>query len=357
MRKTLLAAALLAGFAGAAHAQTSVTLYGLVDAGFDYRKVDGQTIKGIDSGLQSQSRFGLRGTEDLGNGLKAIFTLENGFTVDNGNQTQGRLFGRYAYVGLESASAGRLIFGRTTNLAFAWAAGIANPFGLGFSTATIGSTFGYNDTILGGGRADNAVYYTSPNFAGFQASIGYSFAATSTTLTATGPNVNLPATEVPVSGHNARLLDAGLKYDNGPLKAVITYQQIEPPQSGTKTFRNLTLGATYDFGVAAVYAGYAKAKDITFINGYNNVVATGGQFKDDNAYTIGASAPLGPGKLYAAWQKATKSKVDGWAIGYTYDLSKRTNLYAFFADNDVRNFDANRDMTYRQFALGLQHRF
>ncbi len=346
MKKTLLAAALLVGFAGAAQAQSSVTLYGLVDAGFNYQKFDGNTTKGIDSGLQSQSRWGMRGSEDLGNGLKAIFVLESGFTIDNGTSTHNnRLFGRYAYVGLESASAGRLIMGRTTNLAFAWAANVANPFGLGFSSASIGSTFAYNDNVLGGGRADNAAYYYTPVFGGLQAAIGYSF--------------NTSGPETADSGNNNRLIDAGLKYANGPLNAVFTYQQVEFNLPGTQVFQNYTLAASYDFGVVALNAGYQHAKNIpgALLNGYNRVVANGGQFSKDDAFTLGLSAPVGPGKVYAAYQKATKSKVDGWALGYTYDLSKRTNLYAFYADNEVRNFDANRDMKARQFALGLQHRF
>ncbi|MDX3989122.1 MAG: porin, partial [Achromobacter sp.] len=187
---------------------------------------------------------------------------------------------------------------------------------------------------------------------GVQAAIGYSFNAFTSGVTGS-------EAEAPVPGRNNRMIDAGLKYDNGPIKGVLTYQQVESPLPGTETFRNITLGASYDFGVAAIHAGYARASNIpgAYLNGYNRVVATAGQFEKDNAYTIGASAPLGPGKLYAAWQKASKSKVDGWAVGYTYDLSKRTNLYAFFADNDVRNFDEDRDMTYRQFAVGLQHRF
>ncbi|VCU71994.1 Outer membrane porin protein precursor [Pigmentiphaga humi] len=353
MKKTLLATALLAGFAGAAHAQSSVTLYGLVDAGFNWSKEDGRTRKGIDSGLMSQSRFGMRGSEDLGNGLKAIFTLENGFTTDTGTETHGRLFGRYAFVGLESAQAGRLTLGRTTNLAFMWAAGIANPFGLSFSSASIGSTFAYNDNVMGGGRVNNSVYYYSPSFAGFQAAVGYSFNAFAP--------IGGTDSELPESGRNNRMIDAGVKYDNGPLKGVLTYQQVESPVSGSNTFRNLTAGLSYDFGVAAVYAGYARAQNITtgYLNNYNRVVVAPGTtpFTKDNAYTLGVSAPVGPGKIYAAYQKATKSKVDGWAVGYTYDLSKRTNLYAFFADNDVRNFAEDRDMTYRQLAVGLQHRF
>ena len=348
MKKTLLAAALLAGFAGAAQAQSNVTLYGLVDAGFNYTKLEGQDRKiGIDSGLQGQSRWGIRGSEDIGGGLKAIFTLENGFTVDNGQQTQGRLFGRYAFVGLESASAGRVTLGRTTNLAFMWAAGIVNPFGLSFSSASVGSTFGYNDADLGLGRVNNSIYYYSPSFSGFQGAIGYSFQSN-------------PDTEAAGNKNNDRLIDLGLKYDNGPLKAVLTYQYLNPSQltANNGKFKNLTLGANYDFGVVAVYAGYANAKGIRTVAGYNGSIgATSADFTKDNAYTIGLSAPLGPGKAYASYQKATKSKSDNWAIGYTYDMSKRTNLYAFFVDGNVRDFAAKKDLSNRQFALGLQHRF
>src|SRR5690606_22871374 len=104
MKKTLLAAALLAGFAGAAQAETSVTLYGIIDTGIGYNKIkgDGGSISrvGMINGVQSGSRWGLRGTEDLGDGLRAVFTLESGFDSSNGDHAQdGRLFGRQATVG------------------------------------------------------------------------------------------------------------------------------------------------------------------------------------------------------------------------------------------------------------------
>ncbi|MDX3882712.1 MAG: porin, partial [Achromobacter sp.] len=186
---------------------------------------------------------------------------------------------------------------------------------------------------------------------GFQGAIGYSFQSN-------------PDSEVGGSGNNDRLIDLGLKYDNGPLKAVITYQHLSPsdlsPNNGK--FKNLTIGANYDFGVVAVYAGYANAKNIRNVGSWNTVLgattnATSADFTKDNAWTVGLSAPLGPGKAYAAYQKANQSKVKGWALGYTYDLSKRTNLYAFFADNKVRDWAADDDRKARQFALGLQHRF
>ncbi|AZG09144.1 porin [Pigmentiphaga sp. H8] len=355
MKKTLLAAALLAGFAGAAQAQSNVTLYGLVDAGFNYSKIEGNDSRmGIDSGLMGQSRWGIRGSEDIGGGLKAIFTLENGFNVDNGQQTQGRLFGRYAFVGVESASAGRVTLGRTTNLGFMWAAGIANPFGLSFGQSTVGSTFGYNDAELGAGRVNNSIYYYSPKFSGFQGAIGYSFQSN-------------PDTEVAKGKNNDRLLDLGLKYENGPLKAVITYQYLNPSQltANNGKFKNLTLGVNYDFGVVAVYGGYANAKGIRNPGTWNNTAAYGGytsgatsaNFTKDNAWTLGLSAPLGPGKAYAAYQKATQSKVKGFALGYSYDLSKRTNLYTYFSQNEVHDWTANKSLDARQFAVGLQHRF
>src|ERR1700730_16325238 len=103
MKKTLLALAVLGAFAGAASAQTNVTVYGIVDAGVQYKNDGnpaGKTLS-LQSGIQNGSRLGFKGTEDLGGGLSAIFTFENGFNVDDGTLGQGnRLFGRQAWVGL-----------------------------------------------------------------------------------------------------------------------------------------------------------------------------------------------------------------------------------------------------------------
>lgn len=111
MKKTLLAAALLAGFAGVAQAETSVTLYGIIDTGLGYNKISGGTDAqngskfGMINGVQNGSRWGLRGSEDLGDGLRAVFQLESGFDSGNGKSAQGgRLFGRQATIGLASDS-------------------------------------------------------------------------------------------------------------------------------------------------------------------------------------------------------------------------------------------------------------
>ena len=144
MKKTLLAATLLAGFAGAAQAADSVTLYGLIDAGIGYEKVkfDGnsQSRFGGVQGVSSGSRFGLRGTEDLGDGLRAVFTLEGGFGPMNGKSLQnGRLWGRQATVGLDSDTWGRLEFGRQTNLASKYFGSI-DPFSSAISSRPPGAS-------------------------------------------------------------------------------------------------------------------------------------------------------------------------------------------------------------------------
>src|ERR1700712_516811 len=114
MKKSLLALAALGTFAGAAQAQSSVTLYGIIDAGFVYNNNQaGQKLYSLNSGNLQGSRWGLRGTEDLGGGLKAIFVLENGFDVNTGKLGQSGLeFGRSAYVGLSSAQFGTVTLGR-----------------------------------------------------------------------------------------------------------------------------------------------------------------------------------------------------------------------------------------------------
>ena len=154
MKKTLLAAALLAGFAGVAQAETSVTLYGIIDTGIGYNKVKGDGFDGsrigMINGVQNGSRWGLRGTEDLGDGLQAVFQLESGFDSGNGKSAQGgRLFGRQATIGLQSDSWGRLDFGRQTNITSKYFGSI-DPFGAGFGQANIGIVHTLNRLRLSG---------------------------------------------------------------------------------------------------------------------------------------------------------------------------------------------------------------
>src|SRR5699024_5358183 len=157
------------GFAGVAQAETSVTLYGIIDTGIGYNRVkaDGfkETKTGMINGTQSGSRWGLKGSEDLGNGLRAVFQLESGFDSQTGAQAQGgRLFGRQATLGLASDAWGQLDLGRQTNIASKYLPGIVDPFGGGFTQANMGSSFSPANTL----RLDNMVMYQTPNFSGFQ---------------------------------------------------------------------------------------------------------------------------------------------------------------------------------------------
>jgi predicted porin len=347
MHKRILLAIALAGLSQAVQAQSNITLFGLVDAGFINDKLDGRkTINGINSGILGQSRWGIRGTEDLGNGLKAKFWLESGFTVDNGTNTQGRLFGRQAYVALESSTLGEISLGRQQNLEFKWLSGIASPFGPSWSRSAVSTVFAYNDGDYGDdGRLTNSVYYFSPGFGGgFHAAVGYSF--------------NAAAAEVAGSSQNHRVADAALRYSAGKLKAIATYQNANPV-GNAKNASSLALAATYDFGLVAVHGGINRSKNpLSDPDGGNfatGFVSTG--HTSDIGYSVGVSVPIGAGKVLASYQATTQSDISSYNLGYLYSLSKRTDLYALLNKTETHNFVTNADRGRRQAAVGIQHRF
>ncbi|KAG1438579.1 hypothetical protein G6F57_019782 [Rhizopus arrhizus] len=160
------------------------------------------------NGVQNGSRWGLRGSEDLGDGLRAVFQLESGFNSGNGNSAQGgRLFGRQATVGLASDSWGQLDFGRQTNIASKYFGSI-DPFGAGFGQANIGVALSAANT----NRYDNMVMYQTPSFSGFQFGVGYSFNVNDTNAAQTGFK----------TADNTRAITTGLRYVNGPVNVALT---------------------------------------------------------------------------------------------------------------------------------------
>ena len=189
MKKSLLAVAVLGAMSGAAFAQVApnnITLYGIVDAGLQSTKTTTRasataaevsgTITGLNSGIQSGSRWGLRGSEDLGGGLRANFQLESGFSLDTGvvgQSTAGsnpRLFGRASWVGL-SGGFGEVRAGRMAIFSSAFVTGTADPFGNGFSSAG----WQYLSSAAGTQRNDNTIMYLSPNISGLHGGIYYTF--------------------------------------------------------------------------------------------------------------------------------------------------------------------------------------
>ncbi|BCY20216.1 outer membrane porin [Bordetella pertussis] len=260
MKKTLLAVALATGFAGAAQAADSVTLYGLIDAGLGYEQVkfkgQSQSRIGAVQGVSSGSRFGLRGSEDLGDGLRAVFNLEAGFGPLNGNSLQsGRLFGRQATVGLDSDAWGRLEFGRQTNLASKFFGSI-DPFSVSYNSANMGTTFSAANTM----RLDNMVLYQTPSLDGFKFGVGYSFSADDT----------LDDDSNFATAGNNRVLTTGLQYLNGPVNLALTYDRFNPndDRAGGKSdarVQQYAIGGAYDFEVVKLAAAFGQTRDGWFV--------------------------------------------------------------------------------------------
>ncbi len=336
MKKSLLALAVLGAFAGAASAQTNVTIYGVADAGISRFDNGSATTTRLDSGIQSGSRIGFRGTEDLGGGLSAIFTLENGFNIDDGTLGQGgRLFGRQAFVGLSSTTAGAIKFGRQYNPIRSAVEGV-DPFGLGLAGNAANVFNVYGD------RTDNTVNYTSPNWAGLNGQLAYSFG------------------EVAGSNSIGRSFGASLGYTAGPLNLILAYhdQNLVAAGADAGNANTVFLGGTYDFGILKLHGAYARN---------DGESATGASTIDRDEAMLGVSAPLGAGRILASWinrsdDLAANRDADQYAIGYTYDLSKRTNLYTSYArvSNDGAAqlggaSAAGRDPSI--FNVGIRHRF
>ena len=348
MKKSLLALAVMGAFAGAAYAQSSVTVYGIVDLGFESASNGADTNSrknGIESGGQSASRIGFKGTEDLGNGLKALFQLESTIRADDGTGFgAGSGFNRFATVGLQSATFGTVLLGRQTSV-IKDAYDQIDPFGDGGRVANISKIF-FNGELDGdAGRISNSIKYQSNSFSGFKASVAYGFGEV---RGKTSANSNF---------------GVGLGYANGPLNVQYGYHNQDDTDAATlvKQGKNKLhfLGATYDFGVAKLHGAFADTKFDT----------VGGVNEKYRNYMIGVSAPVGPGTIFASYA-VNDNKTNGVndadtkkiAISYSYDLSKRTNLYTGYSktSNDAGaqlGAAAAGGKDPSTFNVGIRHKF
>ncbi|RGE42717.1 porin [Comamonas testosteroni] len=307
MKKSLIALAVLAA-SGAAMAQSSVTLFGIADTGVSYvDNASGNSSKyGVHSSGNATSRLGLRGTEDLGGGLKAGFWLEGELFGDDGNAS-GFNFKRESTVRL-SGNFGEVRLGRETTPTFR--AGLKYDL---FGATGIGQNMGYSDwagTGIADGntiRKDNMLSYSSPNFNGFSGNISYAFDEKKYGDTKAG-----------------RYVGGNVGYDNGPLSVTAAYGEL---LLGSKDKRNeMSIGASYNFGVAKVVGLAQQVKykwDGAGSDKYNN-------------YLLGVAAPVGGvGEVklqYALYdQKANDAKAHQISLGYVHNLSKRTAVYGTVA--------------------------
>jgi predicted porin len=301
MQVKRLAAALVAATPLFAAAQTNVTLYGILDAAVSSQDTggpEGRTTV-INSGNQSSSRFGFRGTEDLGNGLKAMFNLEAGTAIDTG-AADSALFGRRAVVGLEGGF-GSLTLGREYS-PIAAIAGATDAFGQGFYGSNL-SAFTTNRLTR---RLANSVNYKSPSWNGLKLLAAYSAGE----VTA----VNTPSGD---------LKGVGAEYTLGGLYLGAAWHTINrvPADEDKET----AIGAAYKFdqlGGFEIKANWMAADR-----------EGAAKYKQAN---LGGSMPFGAHRVYANYQqqKQGNAKGDAWALAYSYSLSKRTNIYASYASLD-----------------------
>lgn len=330
-------------FSTTTFAETSdlITLYGVIDAGITYDDRDSRGGKtGVDSGIAGQSRLGIKGAKALDDKIDATYRLEAGITTDDGMEVGGRLFGRWATVGIKSEEYGSLNLGRQNNLGYSWSGVISSPFSVGWSLSGAAKTFGYRQGDFGvGGRMDNSILYTSPVYSGLQAAVGYSFSVANS--------------ESFGSDNNDRVLTSGLRYSNDGLRLAATYEQLDPSDEGLRESeaKNLQVAGSYDFGVARIHAGYNKMEDMNFS------AAPGFSDQEDNAYIFGASIPYNSSRFMGAFQTTSDSNVEGYALAYQYRFSSNTFLYALFSDYDTENHDSRITDNRQLFGVGLQHSF
>jgi predicted porin len=343
MKKIALSTVSLAllGVIGTAHAQSSVTLYGTIDESITYvhNAAGGKnqwSLGNSSAGDLAGSRWGLKGQEDLGGGMKAIFQLENGFNPSNGQLGQGgREFGRQAFVGIESDSFGTVTLGRQYDPLVDLVQGITADNYFGSAFATVGDVDNYDNSS----RTNNAIKYVSPSFAGLQVEGMYALGG--------------------VAGKTGagQTWSAGAAYNNGPIAVAAGYF-VADNAAGPRTadtnaggWNSPTSGGTFDGSL--VNLGYQTAKSINIARiaaqyvigpvtlgaGYSN-----SQYKADSLsafsstekfntgqgfvnYQANAALLLGLGYSYTKSSGDTRATYHQASLGADYSLSKRTDVY------------------------------
>ena len=356
MKKTLVALAVLGSFAGVASAATSVTLYGTVDAGYEGWSY-GKDLSGLDNtfvqggGSESNSKFGIRGQEDLGNGLAAVFTLEGRFGADVGAiKSTDNFFQREATVGLKG-SFGEVKVGHAKSQVELALGGIVP----GHRVADVDL---YSVVAP---RHSNGLFYSYDN-------AGFSFGADVTTKGGALGNANEGDTDTGSKvGYGLRLGYTGQVGGNVTLLARAAYQNDGTPVVvGTKTVKTQEWGgllaAVVPFSNNSLTVGVAYAQGKGNGSGFADGAAV------DKARTLSAVIAAGFGSSDSAYVKyqQRKGSVSGatayngnvWAVGYEHNLSKRTSVYADVAYATIKNTGgpANKG-TATGYSVGLAHNF
>ena len=374
MKKSLLALAAMGAFAGAAHAQSSVTVYGIADVGYNNTTTDSTTTAGVKTSVNvnttgkysnyTSSRLGVRGVEDLGGGLRAQFNFEYGAVADNsvaatgttitsGTDNAAPLTLRQFNVGLAGAF-GSLTLGRQTPaVEAAWGAGdvgaannfIGRAYTFGPTIMTTGTT--YLATKSNNSRSDRLISYATPTMSGFGATVQY------------GQGENQAYT----TNDKETEIGAGLSYSAGPAQVVLGYSAIKRTLASVDTvdgqLTQMVLGANYDFKVAKVFVTASKG---------TNKTAAGVTKNERDIYELGVSVPVGALVLnasaltggYTPLDGATKGNATGMQLGALYNLSKRTMAYGVYGQDKISGLATtavNQQVDRKNFGIGVRHTF
>lgn len=335
-------------------AQSNVTVYGLIDGALAYGKSGDSKFTGIHNDVLSGNRFGLKGSEDLGNGLRTVFVLEQGFAVGNGQAVSSRQFHRQAYAGIEG-SFGTIALGRQYAPGFLWNARITNAVGAGLyepQSVLVNSIKGNGIEAsivpVSDARWDNSISYDSGDMSGLNVRAVYSFFSRQNETGVVG---------TPDASDDDKF-GLGVAYSKGPVKAGFVYHR---SNGEDENMDELYLAASYNLGFATVNASVQTAK-------MDEDLAKGVIEVDSMVYTVGALVPVGAGNIHAAVGKLkddarSDSDATSATLGYTHNLSKRTNLT--FVVNHTQNDDnsavgvlvreAGKGST--AIAAGVRHKF
>ncbi|MBN3845650.1 porin [Paraburkholderia sp. Ac-20342] len=373
MKKISLAVLLLAGGSGAAMAQSSVTLYGIVDEGlmFNNNARTGQQFA-LASGSESGSRWGLRGAEDLGGGLSAVFTLEGGFSSSTGALGQnGDLFGRQAYVGLAAPTWGQVLLGRQYLSGYDYVGALTAAAQWALGGAGFGAHPADLDNLDGTYRVNNAVKYKSPSFGGFSFGGTYSFGG--------------------VAGDFSRnqIYSLAAGYSMGPLTAAAQYTHASNPNyslwgnkaNDSSTGSNMSgpvisglatagsqdvaaVGVNYKIGDATLGAIYSHAS----FNNLGTLVVAGASnglrgtavfniIEANAKYMLTPALQLGASYTYTAagsLRGLSGARYQQVNLGVDYNLSKRTDLYLVGIYQQASGHDSTGANAVAQIAFATQ---
>ena len=393
MKKSLLAVAAMTAFAGAAQAQSSVTVYGVLDVGYVNQKSDGAgtsaTTKAnnsfIGSSAETTSRLGFKGTEDLGGGSSAFFTVETG--LQPVNATASAWNNRQSFVGLKKNGAGQFTLGTQYTPVFQALAATD----VGQTNNMVGSavypqqvptgngnpgvaSFAGSDGVSGTTnsftvRTTNTIQAQSDKFAGFSLGASYTQNASTSTpnnTTETKNNYTGWGVKLDYSWQKLYVVAAMNRLKSDNLSPTTTLTTPTPSawngaSGGVNTQDNqFYAGGTYDFGILKAYLQYVNRKDTSTLN-TNYYAKRSAQQIGVRSYitpTIEGWASWGNGKLTTFGQGRPSANFVAWQAGLNYYLSKRTNVYGIYGANNLSSAaPVNPALNTNAFALGVRHTF